>query len=295
LYRLWGSSPTDVWAVGAGGDINSSIFHFDDDQWTTGAYVLIYGPSSIYGFAPNDFYVGGQAGRIWHFDGGSFKEVAALSKDGNTRITFDNMWGEHPNDIYAFGAYPDEQLLANNSAIAHFTNNQWSMVNTDGLKGIVEHLYKDEADNALYLQVIKYSNTYDTTFIYEYAQGKYTELYKTIWDKHWATISLINGEVFFVVRAEISKRVDNQFQTLLNLGNTNFYENIWGRSTKDIFIEMTDGLAHYDGTDIQYFFKYNHSSVGIFDGMLFENDVFFLVHEFDTGLSLIYHGKLKAQ
>ncbi len=81
LYRLWGSSPTDVWAVGAGGDLNSSIFHFDGSGWTTGKYSLVYGPWCVYGFGPNDIYVGGGGGRIWRFDGTSFREVAALAKD----------------------------------------------------------------------------------------------------------------------------------------------------------------------------------------------------------------------
>ncbi len=169
------------------------------------------------------------------------------------------------------------------------------MDSTSELKGIVAHLYRNEADNSIYLQVIKYSDTYDTTLIYEYTEGRYRELYKTIWDKHWATVSLINGEVLFVLRTEIARIRDQQFQTVLNLGNTKFYENIWERNSKDIFIEMTDGLAHYNGTDIEYLFHHDQPNVGIFDAVLFQGDVFFLVHEYDTGLSLVYHGTFTKQ
>ena len=144
-----------------------------------------------------------------------------------------------------------------------------------------------------YIQIIKFSNTFDSTFIYEYNQGNYTKLYTTIWDKYWATVSLINNEVYFVLRTEIARRIDNQFKTVLKLDDTNFYENIWGRNSNDIFLEMTDGLAHYNGSNIEYLFHFNKPNTQIFGAALFKDDTFFLVHEFQTGLSLIYHGKLK--
>ncbi len=293
VYRLWGYSPTNVWAVTRAGYDNKKIFHFDGERWITGNYVVPFGIYSIYGFSDNNIFLGCNNGKIYHFDGNSFSEVAALTKDGRSDIVFDNMWGESPNDLYAFGAYPDANGPFNNSVIAHFTNNRWDMFNTAGLIGIVEHLYKNQTDNKIYLQVIKISNTYDSTAIYEYWGDQYTKLYNTQWDNHWASISLINNEVYFILKDEIDRRVNNQFQMVLNLGSTNFYENIWGRNLKDLFLEMENGLAHYNGSDIQYLFHYIQPNVSIFGAVLFENDVFFLVYEYTTRLSLIYHGKLK--
>jgi hypothetical protein len=111
LYRLWASSPTDVWALAGGGDINKSIFHFDGYQWTTGIYILPFAPYSIYGFSAKNVYIGGENGKIWQFDGSNWQQVIILTKDGNTQIVFDNMWGGLTNDLYAFGAYPDEVWL----------------------------------------------------------------------------------------------------------------------------------------------------------------------------------------
>jgi len=290
MYRMWGSSPTDVWTTSSG-DWDKSISHFDGEKWSSSGISGIVNPHSIFGFSSNNVFIGGANGRIWQFDGSSWKQIAELTKDGNTQIVFDNMWGGSPNDLYAFGAYTDEQGLANNSVIAHFSNNKWNMLNTAGLNGIVEHLYKNGIDNKIYMQVIKFSNTYDTTFIYEYNQGNYTKLYSTIWDKYWATISLINNEVYFVLRTEIAKRVDNQFKTVLKLNNTKFYERIWGRNSNDIFLEMTDGLVHYNGSDMKYLFHFNKPRTHIWGAALFEKEVFFLVSE--PNLNLIYHGKLK--
>ena len=93
--------------------------------------------------------------------------------------------------------------------------------------------------------------------------------------------------------SQIARRVNNQFKTILNVSNPNFYQRIWGRNTKDIFLLMTDGLAHYNGIDVEYLFYFNHTPrTQIYGAALFEKDAFFLVDEAPTGLSLIYHGRL---
>ena len=294
LYRIWGSSSSDVWVIGNGDDDSKDIFHFDGHNWIGGGkYWTLYEPNSLYGFGPNDVYFGCASGRIYHFDGNNMKEVAALSEDGHNDIIFDNMWGNSNNDLYAFGAYPDSQGLYNGSVIAKLSNNNWIELNTEGLTGIVGQLCTDGTDQKLYMQVLKISNGYDTAFIYELYQGTFSQLYKTLWGNSWANVSLINNEIYFTLDKKIARRVNEQFQTILDLNNTNFDLNIWGRNSEDIFLEMTDGLAHYNGTDIKYLFHYNQSNVEIFGAALFQDDVFFLVYEHTTGLSLVYHGKLK--
>ncbi|MDT3695538.1 MAG: hypothetical protein ROY99_04035 [Ignavibacterium sp.] len=79
----------------------------------------------------------------------------------------------------------------------------------------------------------------------------------------------------------------------MQVSNSNFYQRIWGRNSKDIFLLMTDGLAHYNGTDIQYLFYFNKvPRTQIYGVALFDKDAFFLVYESQTGLSFVYHGKL---
>jgi len=293
ISRLWGSSPSDVWGIA---ELNGyeDFYHFDGNKWTTGKYIITYNPYSIFGFSNNNVFIGGNSGKIYHFNGSDWELTASLTKDGINNIVFDNIWGESSEDLFATGAYPDKQLLANNSVIAHFSNKQWEMINTDGLIGNVEKLYKNISDQSIYLQVIKISNTYDSTSIYKYNKGKYSKLYSTEWGKYWANISLINKEVYFILNSEIAKRVNNKFQTILKLDNTNFFENIWGRNAEDIFLEMTDGLAHYNGTDIQYLFYFNKQPrTQIWGAALFNQEIFFLVYEGTTGLNLIYHGILK--
>lgn len=295
-YRIWGSSPSDVWIVSSS-NWDKSIAHFNGEEWSFYQVAGLFNLNAIYGFSSNNIFVSADNGSIWRFDGTNWKLFAELSKDGHNDIVFDNIWGISSNNFYAFGAYHDNNGLPNNSVIANYKNNKWVMYNTDMLKGIVEHLYINKSDNKIYLQVINMGNGeyYDSTLIYEYMQTKFKQIYGSIWTQGLqADISLINGEVYFVLGSEIAIRRNDQFQTVLKINNPNFYQRIWGRNGKDIFLMMVDGLAHYNGIDIEYLFHYSFHTQ-IFGAALFDNEVIFLVYESSTHLNLIYHGKLNYQ
>ncbi len=289
LYRLWGNSPSDVWVIGQPGDFSKTIYHFDGNKWSTDNISRPLAPSSIWGSSSEDVWIGGD-GTIWHYNGEEWKEFIQLTINGKNQLFFDNMWGDSPNNIYAFGAFFD-----NTSAIAHFENGKWSLLNTDGLTGIVERFFPAKYDDKVFLRtnIIGYGQFPDSNLIYEYSQSKYTKLYSSQW---WqgtqCEISLIDGEVYFIMGNKIAVRRNNQFQTILTIDNPNFYQRIWGRNSKDIFLMMTDGLTHYNGSDIEYLFPYPFHTQ-IYGAALFENDVFFLIAEGQPNINLIYHGHLK--
>jgi hypothetical protein len=293
LFRIWGSSPNDVWAI-TNGMVNENIYHYDGESWSTGEY-LILGTQSIYGFGPDNIYIGGERGKIYNFDGEEWENVATLSKDGHDDVVFANIWGKNEKNIYAHGAYHDINGYANGSVIAHYRNGNWEMLNTHNLVGLVVHLYQNSLDEKLYTQVIKIGspNDADSTLIYEYSNGNFRCLYGNLWIKGLqADISLVNNIVYFVIGNKIQVRNNNRFETILEVKNPNFYQRIWGRSRKDLFLMMTDGLAHYNGEDVKYLFNYE-SKTQVYGAALFKNEVFFLVDEYPTGLTLIYHGKLE--
>jgi hypothetical protein len=298
-YRMWGSSPSDVWAT-TSSNWDVSISHFNGSEWISYGVPGIIQPKAIFGFSSNSIFLGDENGKIWRFDAGGWKLFAELKKEGTDFIMFENIWGNSPNDFFAVGNGPDENLYANVSVIAHYINNKWVMQNTDALTGDVVHLYKNKLDNKIYFRLTKIGGIVhvDSTIIYEYANEKYYRVYSSTETKGFQSdISLISDEVYFIIGNEIAKRKNNQFQTLLKVDNHNFYQRIWGRNSKDIFLLMTDGLAHYNGSDIEYLFHFTFGQATpwtqIYGAALFENEVFFLVDEPPTGLSLVYHGILK--
>jgi len=296
IYRIWGSSPTDVWAISPGGDLGLTIFHYDGNRWLTDGISRPISPSAVWGFANDNIFIGGSNGKIWKYNGNIWQEFAVLTKDGNAQIVFDGMWGDSPNNFFAFGAYCDGYGLPNNSVIVHYTDNEWGMLNTTDLKGIVEHLYKEKSNGHIFMQVINMGGAeyQDSTLIYEYSQGKYSQLYGSIWTRGYeADISLINNEVYFILGSRIAKRMKDKFVTIFVVDNPNFYQHIWGKSAKDIFLAMTDGLAHYNGSNVEYLKYFDKPRTQIFGSALFEKEVFFIVYEAQTNLNLIYHGVLK--
>jgi len=295
INRLWGSSPSGLWAVGPAGNLKKTIWHYDGEKWSTDGIFRLISATSIFGFSKYNVFIGTHGGQIWHFDENGWKEIAALTKDGNSNIGFENIWGESPNDFYVFGAYPDERGYSNNSVIAHYSENKWIMLETIGLAGCVERFYRDNLFGEFYIRTNRIGGGAfpDSNLVYEYRNGKYNKIYNSVWTKGLQSdISLINGEVYFILENKIAKRVNNQFQTFLEVDNPNFYQRIWGRSSKDIFFSMTDGLVHYNGTDMKYLFRLEKPSNYILQASLFENEVFFLVIDYPNNLNLIYHGKI---
>ena len=120
--------------------------------WFTDGVFRLLSPHSIWGSSNNNAYIGGSAGKIWHFDGNSWSEVATLTKDGHDDIVFDNIWGGSYNDFYIMGAYHNDNGAPNNSVITHFNDNIWTSFDTDNIIGIVERLYKNKTDGKIYLR-----------------------------------------------------------------------------------------------------------------------------------------------
>lgn len=292
ISKIWGSSPNDVWFISQEG-----FWHFDGSAWRTDGISRPIAPHALWGFSQNDVYAGGSSGNIWKFDGNDWKEFAKLKKDGTDFIAFENIWGTNSNDFYAVGAGPDEELYANHSVIAHFVDNNWQIFDTDILKGNVVHFYINKPDQKKYCGLIKIGGIVhpDSTIIYEYNNGNYKKLYSSLETKgKQADLSIIDKKVYFILGNKIATRLNDQFKTVITVDNANFYQRIWGRSSHDIFLLMTDGLAHYNGTNIEYFFFFNKTpQTQIYGAALFEKEVFFIVYEGSTGLKYIYHGVLK--
>lgn len=153
IYRIWGSSPNDIWCVTQ--SHIGGFWHFDGTSWKTDGIFRPIGPYALWGFSQNDAYAGGSNGNIWRFDGKEWKEFAKLEKEGTDFIAFENIWGTSSDDFYAVGAGPDNELYANHSVIAHFVNNNWEIFDTDALIGNVIHFYVNPPDQKKYFRLSK--------------------------------------------------------------------------------------------------------------------------------------------
>jgi hypothetical protein len=95
LADLWGTSPTNIYAVGERG----TILHYAGSTWTPVPSVpTIQTLNAIWGFDADDIFVVGDWGTILHYDG-----VQWIIQDGGTVEHLYDVWGTNGADVYAVG------------------------------------------------------------------------------------------------------------------------------------------------------------------------------------------------
>lgn len=111
LSAVWGSAAADVWAVG-----DSGIAHYDGASWS-----LVNSPqlplSSVWGASANDVWAGG-TGKIAHWNGTAWT-VASL---GTARFT--GIWGSAAADVFAVGT---------GGTIRHWNGSAWTPMSSGTL------------------------------------------------------------------------------------------------------------------------------------------------------------------
>ena len=126
LQRIWGSSPTDVWAIGPGGDADKTIYHFDGTEWKNDGISRPLAPTSIWGSAPDNIWIGSGGGDIWRFDGVNWLKNSTLILEGYNYISLQNIWGDSPDNVYIVGFAENTETFT--SIIAKFDGNQWKLM-----------------------------------------------------------------------------------------------------------------------------------------------------------------------
>lgn len=100
LLQVWGSGPRDVWAVGAAGNSDGQILHYDGVDWRLeltldGRYLL-----GLWGRAADDLWAVGVTrdrpprGEVQHWDGRAWQAAPGLPATGPLRAVFGTAAGE---------------------------------------------------------------------------------------------------------------------------------------------------------------------------------------------------------
>lgn len=100
LEAVWGSSASDVWAVGALGTIRH--IEVGDVRWQAVESVTNEDLHAIWGSGPDDFWAVGDDGTILHYDGSSFHESSAQFEVGKKPNLY-GIWGSARNDVWIVG------------------------------------------------------------------------------------------------------------------------------------------------------------------------------------------------
>lgn len=299
LYSVWGSSPEDVWAVGAGGDFDDRLQHFDGNKWT--AYkkeMITCSGNTLFGFSPNDVWMGGGDGEIWHFDGSKWGRNYKYEVDGAVLVFIKSIHGTNSNDVYASGTIfykgsafePD----SHKGFVLHYDGYTWTEVCKGNFNSQFLQIRKEKDKIYVYsLTFDQFNGDNDIITYYELNGSMLKKIYSnTRGNMNMGCMSTIGSKVYFLEGKNICSYFNGKPLSLLSVTNENFGNGFTGRSESDIFIRMNDGLAHYNGKDILYLCYPPQNAILANEPMIFEKDVFNCLFDPTSGKNMMLHGKL---
>ncbi|HJZ23199.1 MAG TPA: hypothetical protein VJ201_01980 [Candidatus Babeliales bacterium] len=291
LYSIWGATPDDIWLGGKGGITNyDQLWHFDGVRWKPYENQIIETyPNCIFGFSKSDIWIGGNDGKIWHFDGNSWSQ-SFMYQTGSSYVDIVDISGKISNDIYAIGI-----SAITSSFILHYDGISWREQFFTNNK--IQFLQMRQENNRKFISGIKqtFSTEPDTFFFFEYNDVALTEILSKPLDEstYWASMNLVGNELFFLIGRNLNNYKNGVFTKTLTINEPNFNYQVYGRNEKDMFIIMRDGLAHYNGTNIEYLYQFSNTWMNLFKPLIFEKEIFFPIEDNLNNYKGILHGVLK--
>lgn len=294
LTRIWGSSPTDVWAIGPGGDLDKTIYHFDGVRWSTDGISRPLSPTAIFGFSNDNVWIGGRGGDIWNYNGSSWIKNTTITIPNYNLVGFEDIWGDAPNNIYAVGFAQDG--ITYRSVIVKYDGVSWKNFDTYKMRNsFIKIRAGSKSSKDPFVLGIRFEQFYeDTSIVFRFDGDSFIEIYTGITSRdELGEFENINSEIFFLKGSELCKyEYDNKLKLIYKINEYNFSNAIWGRNSMDIFLRMTNGIAHFNGTDVRYLYNFDNGIL-INGAILFNSAIFFLAYDFNNSLNLIIRGKLE--
>ena len=292
---MWGSSPEDVWAVRIEGTTPyDAIWHYDGKKWAPYSQVVPSEAISIFGFSKNNVWLGGNNGVIWHFDGNNWSKAYTYKKEGQWTNEIDDIWGDSPFNLYAMGNYSDE----NNNIrgfILHYDGSNWkeeyfAPFNVNFIK------IRCENGEVFLIGIKQYNTAADTTILYQYVRPGLrvgNSLHQIISKPIDQILNMnnIGNDIYVLVNTNLSRYPFYSLNKSISFPENLSIFDAYGRNDKDIFLSMTDGIAHYNGEDVKYLYTFPSYQLFI-RSAIFENDVFFVVSDEKNGKYIMLHGML---
>jgi hypothetical protein len=299
LNSIWGSSPTNVWTIGPGGDANNRLFHYDGLKWTKAKGSISCTGKSLIGFNSDDIWMGGENGQIWHYDGTLWKADYEYKPINTTNVYIGDIWGTNHSDIYAVGVITNGSDETQRGFILHYDGIKWQELYRADFYSQFQRIRKE--NDEIYVQAIKAGYTVsDTSEFYELVGDNLTKIYSESNEKiYTANLNMIGDKVYFTIGRDVYRYEATilglkKFVKKLSFDDPNFGYQVYGRGEKDLFVRMVNGLAHYNGTDLVYMQTFNNNFTSINNTpVIFDNEVFFCGKDFINNINFVLRGKLK--
>lgn len=288
ILRMWGSSPNDIWATGDAEESKLGLWHYDGDKWTCNNTSRPMMPRGIWGTSKDNIWIGNINNTFWHYDGINWTQYSKHSLSGYSELINQSMCGDSPNNIYATGFADNSVGSGTKAIIQHFDGKNWDFLNCPTVISNFAQIKKNNA-NQYFISSIDEMNTQFPNKIFLLNGNQLIKIFET--DKFISLVQ-IGNEVFFNTDLKLYRYTEHGLEVYKDLTDLYFRAAIIGRNSKDIFFWYTDGIKHFNGTDIQMVFPSN-VNIQIVSAICFDKEVFFLAKDFESNISMCIKGKLK--
>ncbi|MBW7888802.1 MAG: hypothetical protein H3C35_10675 [Bacteroidetes bacterium] len=290
---LTGNSPTDLWAASSG-DGEKIFYHYDGIKWTTDFIPRQFSPASIFSLSPTSVWSGGMRGEIWHYDGinwlRQYKHLISGYNEGTANIIFEDICAFSESDIYFIGQYLNDTTRT--GLIVHFNGSSWKQIKIPNIRTTFGKMRKHINGKFYFSGLTNEQFTESTYQLYEFDRTTLEQIKSGLQNNdEFGSILPLGNKIYFIIGYDFFDYLNGQFMKMAHLSNSpNFLNAGIGRNIIDIFLLFSDGIAHYNGTDVQYLFRFSER-IAITDWQIFEKDIF-VVGQDTKGNNLIFHGNL---
>jgi hypothetical protein len=271
---VWGSSATDVFAVGAAGTIS----RYDGASWTqmaSGTTATLHG---VWGSGASNVYAVGEGGALLRYDGAQWSALPS-----GTASTLRGVWGSGPADIFVVGGAESGQTatvlrysgswapavagLPATSAILFAVRGRgptddvyavgpqtvyrfsrststWSAAHTLPAPITTASLWVSPAGDVFV------GDHLDKVWRYSAASGSWTSSWPGVWGPliMWGFSS---SEVYAMGQNSLARFDGAAWNTIASTTATMDLRGLWGSSPKDLFLAGGGGsLLHFNGASI---------------------------------------------
>ncbi|MCK9426451.1 MAG: hypothetical protein M0Q21_10470 [Ignavibacteriaceae bacterium] len=281
ITRFWGSAPNDIWAVGG------NLFHYDGNKWVEIKTKNPVYPQAVFGFSQNDVWAAGYS-KIWHYNGNQWSFFSDHSLPGYHNSFFNRIWGETANDVYLVGGSNSDSLGNYKGIVLHYDGIKWNYIDIPELRVAFADV-KKSSSKLIFTAYQDENNSSTTFFVLEYGGNTFKILYK---GNEVPQLTYLKGNLFVNIGKKVFKYYDGTLVQFFDFVQLEYVGGFWGRTEKDFFCVTQNGLGHYNGTDLATIYNFDINKQSPFNGLLFENEVFFLGRDEQANISIIIKGKL---
>lgn len=218
IYDVWGSSSTNVIAVGAFGVIRrwNGAFWSAMASGTTQYFLAVWGSSA------SDVFAVGNAGEIRHYNGTSWSAMPSAS------TTLYDVWGTGPSDVFAVGG---------GGLIVHYNGSSWSPM----ASGVSVNLYSVWGSSPADVFAVGGAGT-----ILHYNGSTWSTMTSNTSAELWGVWGSGNNDVFAVGGGTVTHYNGSVWATQATGVSTNF-RGVWGSGPNDVFAIADGPSIHWDG------------------------------------------------